>query len=278
MHPKNNMESIPQPTDSMNMNDQMFYDMPRPEIPEVAFGVESKHIMFVAQMAGNIAVHAPESLDKVASYTKKTSQYKEEILRMAPLLEKVVQKEEITQTDVRPYRAVIKDVARQESTIFRWAEKATNFLSFFGIRKPKRMLNNYVEKKFVERVPEMMSEAVSYVKKKVDMATNFVEKLFATFNPTEQATIPEPELPKLPESWKSFINSSKDFIPANVREEFMSAVKFVQSITLQENAKEEYKKSETKAKTTSKMGRKEVLNRFKTYFTNRRSHAQSRAQ
>lgn len=65
------METIPQPTESMIMNDQMFYDMPRPEVPEVAFCVESKHIMFVAQMAGNIAVHAPESLDKVASYTKK---------------------------------------------------------------------------------------------------------------------------------------------------------------------------------------------------------------
>lgn len=262
------METIPQPTESMIMNDQMFYDMPRPEVPEVAFCVESKHIMFVAQMAGNIAVHAPESLDKVASYTKKASQYKEEILRMAPLLEKVVQKEEITQTDVRPYRAVIKDIARQESTVFRWAEKATNFLSFFGIRKPKRMLNEYVEKKFVERVPEMMSEAISFVKKKVDMATNFLDKFFPAFKPAEQATMPEAELPKIPETWKSFIDRSTDIIPDNVRNEFMTAVKFVQSITLQETAKDKDKKSETKAKITSMIAKKEVLNRFKSYLTN----------
>ena len=272
------METLRQPTESINLDEQMFYDMPRPEIPEVAFGVESEHLLRTTQILGNLATHAPKSLENVAKYAQKANIYGEEILRMAPLIEKVVKKEEISETDVRPYRAVIKDIARQESTVFRWAERATNFLSFFGIRKPKRMLNTYVEKKFVECVPKLINQAVSYVKKKVDTVMNLVNVFLPKDNPNEKTHRPESEKQREPQAWDDLIKNTKDLIPTDIRERFLSAVDFARSVMLQDDSKEEDKESESKTKNTSKIDRKEVLNKVKTYISNRQKRkAQARS-
>jgi len=155
--------------------DVMYHDAEIPKIPEQVFGVDSQRVLEMSHLIGGVAMLAPENMGPIAEYGRQIDKSSEDVVRMGPLLEKVVRQEELSVEEVRPYRGVIKNIIREESTGFRWAERVTGFFSFFGIRTPQRMLNSYVETEFLKRAPEKVEAIIEKAKKGVGLLGRYVE-------------------------------------------------------------------------------------------------------
>ena len=178
----------------MTVKEQLQYDVPMQPAPEQAFGVETEYLRQASSLIGNLAVHAPESLKSAADYAQKADTYSEELLSMAPLIEQTVRQEPMSVEDVRPHRAAIKSIARQESRGFRWLERGAKFLSFFGIHAGQRKLNAFVEQQFIKRVPAQVDQMKTVVKEKVEQVGGVVDSVIERIMP--QQDIPDSQKEK----------------------------------------------------------------------------------
>lgn len=139
----------------------LFFDPKRPAMPETVMGYESSEILKVAYAAGNALLYSPYKYKKkisesgISGYDLAYSAA--DVLRIAPLLGRVVAGEQLKPGDVRPYRKAIKGIVRRHSPKFGMADRLCAATSILGVGVlARRALNRRVEREFIERAPSLM--------------------------------------------------------------------------------------------------------------------------
>lgn len=182
------MEKAPQP--SPETNEHLFFDPTPPPIPEQVFGFDSERVLKLAQNAGSIALQIPynETTYPVTKHGYKVKYLAEDVLRVAPLVERVYAGEQLQPQDVRPYRKSIKSLIRRSGTVqgrrFGKVDRLFAALSVVGIGIPlRRRLNRRVEEEFVARAPQMLEDALGFAREHIDEVEPYVEAIASYNNP-----------------------------------------------------------------------------------------------